>query len=120
MTAKARGAFCQSLAMAFSVWIAAFHAKAERTEHGFGVFQFVRKLFQAKKRIYPREEFFRKNWFVEEVVGTGFDAAQFSFPVGEAGDQYKRYQSRGGITFQLAAKFVSGFSWHHDIGKHEI
>ncbi len=84
------------------------------------VLQFVGELLEFEQRLDAREEFFRKDRFVEEIVGAGFNAAEAILAVAQSGNENDGDEAGRRIFFQLTAKIVAGFAGHDDVEQDEI
>ena len=120
VAAEIGGADAEALAVAFGIGVAAFDDEAERAQNGVGGFQFVGEFLQAEQGLHAGDEFFGEDWLVQEVVGSGFDAAHFVGAVAESGDEDEGNQARGRVIFQTAAEIVAGFAGHHHVGEDQV
>ena len=109
----------QALAVAFGVGIARLHAASQGAQHGVGVLQLVGEFLYPQQRSHAGEQFDRKDRFVKEVVGAGFNAADFVFEIAQPGDHHHRNQPRLSRVLPLAAEFVSALAGHDDVEQHQ-
>ena len=79
--------------MPASVRITSLHTQSQRQKHVFGILQFVGEFLEFQQGFHPREQFFRKDRLVKEIVSADFDAVNFVFPVGKPCDENNRNQA---------------------------
>src|SRR5438094_1811973 len=97
----------QPVAMTFGVGIASFNTESKRTENRLCGLKLVRKFLEFEQGLHSREEFLRKNWLIQEIVGSGLDAAKLVFAIAKTCYEDHRNQAGDGAFLDLTADFVS-------------
>src|SRR5690349_23702033 len=97
----------QPVAMAFGVRIASFNAESKRTQNRLCGLKFVGKFLEFEQRLHSREEFLRKDRLIQEIVGSGLDAAKLVFAIAKTRNEHHRNQAGDRAFLDLTADFVS-------------
>ena len=92
----------------------------QRTQQAALRFNVIMKRLDSEQRLDPGKQFFRENRLVQKIISAGFDPVQLVFPIAESGDKYEGDQPGGRIFLQFAAKLITRFAGHDDIGKNQV
>lgn len=106
--------------MALSVSVARLNAASEGAQHGVSVLQFVGVILHPQQGSNAGEQFDRKDGFVKEIIGAGFNAANLVLAVAQPGNHDDGNQARFGNALPFAAKFISTFFGHHHIQQNQV